>query len=132
VSRSGVEAALAFAFFRGGILLVFGGGREGEWSEETRKSRSCRYGDGRRKGPRRAESPKPRRVIPLTIHYSTSAAMDARDSIHDVFSTDHLWRQPSFFDDADAQESSLFAPLELDSGSSRLFNRECERVVDQL
>ncbi|KAI4621509.1 uncharacterized protein J4E87_006726, partial [Alternaria ethzedia] len=44
--------------------------------------------------------------------------MDARDSIHDVFSTEHLWRQPSFFDD-DSQESSLFAPLELDISSIR-------------
>ena len=66
----------------------------------------------------------------LTLDYSTFAAMDARDSIHDVFSTEHLWRQPSFFDD-DSQESSLFAPLELDSGSSRLFIRACERVADQ-
>ena len=62
------------------------------------------------------------RVIPLTVHYSTSTAMDARDSIHNVFSTDRLWQQPSFFDDADSHESSLFAPLELDSGLSRLFN----------
>jgi hypothetical protein len=48
--------------------------------------------------------------------------MDARDSIHNVFSTDRLWQQSSFFDDADSHESSLFAPLELDSGLSRLFN----------
>ena len=71
---------------------------------------------------RRAESPKLWRVIPLTVHYSIFAAMDARDSIHDVFSTDRLWQEPSFFDHADSQESSLFAPLELDSGSSRLFS----------
>ncbi|KAI4698999.1 hypothetical protein J4E81_004890 [Alternaria sp. BMP 2799] len=44
--------------------------------------------------------------------------MDARGSIHDVFSTEHLWRQPSFFED-DSQESSLFAPLELDISSIR-------------
>ncbi|CAN9196274.1 unnamed protein product [Alternaria alternata] len=45
--------------------------------------------------------------------------MDARDSIHNVFSTDRLWQQPSFFDDADSHESSLFAPLELDISSIR-------------
>jgi hypothetical protein len=69
------------------------------------------------------------RVIPLTVYYSTSAAMDERDSIHDVFSTDHLWTQSSFFSDVDSQDSSLFAPLELDSASSRLSNKNVNALL---
>ncbi|CAE7026663.1 hypothetical protein CFE70_003798 [Pyrenophora teres f. teres 0-1] len=45
--------------------------------------------------------------------------MEADDSRYNanVFSTDDLWRQPSLLEDADARESFLFAPLELDISS---------------
>ena len=46
--------------------------------------------------------------------------MDAGDSIHDVFGSDRLWEQSSFFDLSELQDSSLFAPLQLDSEPSRL------------
>jgi hypothetical protein len=49
----------------------------------------------------------------------SAAAMNADDSIHNVFSSDRLWEQSSFFDPAEGQESSLFAPLQLDSKPSR-------------
>jgi hypothetical protein len=57
--------------------------------------------------------------------------MDEGDQIHDVFSTDHLWKQPSFFDDDDVQGSSLFAPLQLDSKSSRLLRKHVNASTNQ-
>lgn len=75
---------------------------------------------------RRAEPPEVWRVMPL-IHPDTTrlrrrpaAAMDTGASMHDVFSSDRLWEQSSFFDLAELQDSSLFAPLQLDSEPSRL------------
>lgn len=41
--------------------------------------------------------------------------MDDETSVHDVFSSSRLWRQSTLFDAPDAHESTLFAPLQLDS-----------------
>jgi hypothetical protein len=70
------------------------------------------------------------RVMPLRTHTSTCTAMEEGDPIHDVFSSDRLWQQPSFIDDDDdIQGSSFFAPLQLDSKQSRdVFAQTCERV----
>lgn len=46
--------------------------------------------------------------------------MDADDPAHDVFSSDYLWKKSTLFQDAETYESSLFAPLELDSKSRRV------------
>ena len=54
--------------------------------------------------------------------------MEAADSGYNVFSTDDLWRQPFFLEEADTNESFLFAPLELDSEPSRLQYKTRERV----
>ncbi|CAO2653787.1 Nn.00g031980.m01.CDS01 [Neocucurbitaria sp. VM-36] len=43
--------------------------------------------------------------------------MEAEDPIHDVFSSDHLWKQSTLFEGPEACESSLFAPLQLDISS---------------
>ncbi|KAH7562845.1 hypothetical protein BM1_02365 [Bipolaris maydis] len=43
--------------------------------------------------------------------------MEAGDSIHNVFSSDRLWEQSSFFDVK--EESSLFTPLQLDIAAIR-------------
>ncbi|KAF2193076.1 hypothetical protein K469DRAFT_652879 [Zopfia rhizophila CBS 207.26] len=48
--------------------------------------------------------------------------MDDDDFIHNVFTTDHLWKPSSFFEDSSAYESSLFAPLQLDVPSTKLDN----------
>jgi hypothetical protein len=52
---------------------------------------------------------------PTTTLTSTPPAMDDDPSVHDVFSSGHLWRQSTLFDAPDAHESTLFAPLQLDS-----------------
>jgi hypothetical protein len=43
--------------------------------------------------------------------------MDEGDAVHNVFSSDRLWKQSSLYEDAETYESSLFAPLQLDSKS---------------
>ncbi|KAF1832037.1 hypothetical protein BDW02DRAFT_632359 [Decorospora gaudefroyi] len=45
--------------------------------------------------------------------------MEDDDALHhvNVFSSDRLWEPPSFFDEADIQDSALFAPLQLDIAS---------------
>lgn len=50
-----------------------------------------------------------------------SATMDEGDGIHNVFSSDHLWEQSTLFEETDVYQSSLFAPLQLDSRFCRVF-----------
>ncbi|RAR09697.1 gamma-tubulin complex component gcp6 [Stemphylium lycopersici] len=45
--------------------------------------------------------------------------MEAADSLHNVFSSRDLWSQPSFFDDGESEESTLFPPLQLDIAAIR-------------
>ena len=49
--------------------------------------------------------------------------MEAADSLHNVFSSHDLWKQPSFFDDGESEESTLFPPLQLDSEPSRVSHK---------
>src|SRR4051794_23261607 len=46
--------------------------------------------------------------------------MDNEDFIHNVFTTDHLWKPSRFSDDPASYESSLFLPIQLDGGSRRV------------
>jgi hypothetical protein len=41
--------------------------------------------------------------------------MDGDASVDDVFSSGQLWKQSTLFADSDPYESTLFAPLQLDS-----------------
>jgi hypothetical protein len=68
---------------------------------------------------------------PSAAHTSTCTAMDPGDPIHDAFSSDRLWQQPSFFDEDDVQGSSLFAPLQLDSEPSRLVRKHVNASSNQ-
>jgi hypothetical protein len=43
--------------------------------------------------------------------------MDGEAAVDDVFSSGQLWKQSTLFADSDAYESTLFAPLQLDSES---------------
>jgi hypothetical protein len=65
------------------------------------------------RGARRAE-PKVWRHAPPQLS-STSTAMEGEDAIHDVFSSAGLWKESTLFADSDPYESTLFAPLQLDS-----------------
>jgi hypothetical protein len=53
-------------------------------------------------------------VIP---HRSSAppTAMEGEDAIYDVFSSAGLWKESTLFADSDPYESTLFAPLQLDS-----------------
>ncbi|KAF2010391.1 hypothetical protein BU24DRAFT_399704 [Aaosphaeria arxii CBS 175.79] len=46
--------------------------------------------------------------------------MDDNGCVRDVFATDELWKPSSFFEDPFTQESTLFAPIELDLPSIQL------------
>ncbi|KAH7071983.1 Spc98 family-domain-containing protein [Paraphoma chrysanthemicola] len=49
--------------------------------------------------------------------------MDEDDhAVHDVFSSSQLWKQSSLFADAEAYDSALFAPLQLDISSIKFDN----------
>jgi hypothetical protein len=39
---------------------------------------------------------------------------------HDAFSTKNLWKPSAFFQDPNTDDSSLFAPLELDGAPRRV------------
>ena len=47
---------------------------------------------------------------------------DDDDAIHDVFSSNHLWKGANLYEETERYESSLFAPLQLDSRSHRVFH----------
>lgn len=68
----------------------------------------------------RAEARKLWRVIPLAAHNSVSTTMDEAGEAHNIFNSDQLWKQSSLFADPDSYESTLFAPLQLDSMSRRV------------
>lgn len=123
VSPSGVEAALAFALFRGGIV---GKDEVERWSERrTGKESRERAAGTMAAGARvrvvglRSRGQLWRHAPPqLTAHSShlhTSTAMDGEALVDNVFSSGQLWRQSSLFADSDPYESTLFAPLQLDS-----------------
>lgn len=58
--------------------------------------------------------------------------MEDDTSIHDVFTTEHLWKPSEFFKDPTTYESQLFAPLQLD-GTSRLAHYlRVEHLVDRI
>lgn len=46
--------------------------------------------------------------------------MDGDDAAYNPFSSSHVWKQTANNEDAGTYESSLFAPLELDSTFSRV------------
>jgi hypothetical protein len=117
VSRSGVEAALAFAFLRGGIagchedVLVV---KEGTGQVARVLQEQSRIGARVRVG---LKPPKVwRHFSPTTTHLNpTLTAMEDEDAIHDVFSGAGLWEESKLFAQPDTHESALFAPLQLDS-----------------
>ena len=55
--------------------------------------------------------------------------MDDDDAAYNPFSSSHVWKQTARNDHVGTYESSLFAPLQLDSGSSRVNGAETRRFV---
>lgn len=84
----------------------------GNARENGYATRSCRW-----VGLSAPQSRQEQRHTPPIRLLDCAAAMEAGDSIHNVFSSDRLWEQSSFFDVK--EESSLFTPLQLDSEPSR-------------
>jgi hypothetical protein len=81
---------------------------------------------GKRKGPRRAELRESLASYPTTTHDSPPrpTVMEDEVSADDVFSSGHLWKQSTLFADPNAFDSTLFAPLQLDSKPVACFRPE--------
>lgn len=64
-----------------------------------------------------------------TLFLPTVQTMDDDDAAYNPFSSSHVWKQTANNDELGTYELSLFAPLELDSRSSRVPDAQTRRHV---
>lgn len=60
------------------------------------------------------------RPLQQSLSQNDTAAMDDEDALHDAFSTSHLWKSSTYFEDPTSYDTCLFGPLKLDRMSRRV------------
>jgi hypothetical protein len=82
-------------------------------------------------GCRRAE-PVLLASCPTLTFFPTVQTMDDDDAVYNPFSSSHIWNQNIASENAVTFESSLFAPLELDSMFGRVLCADASHISDRV